>query len=361
MTLSVRLQHRFADFSLNVAFEAPPGITVLFGPSGSGKSTVINCIAGLLRPDAGRIHLDQVQLLDTSSRFNLPAHRRRIGYVFQDGRLFPHLTVRQNLLFGRWFAGRSSADFDKVVGILGIGPLLERRPTALSGGEKQRVAIGRALMSDPQLLLMDEPLASLDDARKTEILPFLEWIRDESRLPILYVTHSRAEVARLATTLVVLQHGTVKKTGPAADILSDPEFAFAGDIREAGSILPAQVTSHENDGLSLLQISGGHLLIPKVKEPVGTNLRIRILAREIAISLEAPVGLSALNVLPARVLKVLLGDDATAMVQLACGNDLLLAQLTHRSALALGLGPGKNVFAVLKSVVISHRDVGQLG
>jgi molybdate transport system ATP-binding protein len=198
MSLSVRLCHRFGGFDLDLAFDAPGGVTALFGRSGAGKTTVINAVAGLLRPDAGRIVAAGRVLLDTGAGVNLPAHRRRIGYVFQDARLFPHLTVRQNLLYGRWFGGRRDGPgLDRIVALLGIGGLLPRRPATLSGGEKARVAIGRAILSNPDLLALDEPLAALDEARRAEILPYLERLRDDLGLPMLYVSHALAEVARL--------------------------------------------------------------------------------------------------------------------------------------------------------------------
>ncbi|PKP67843.1 MAG: molybdenum ABC transporter ATP-binding protein, partial [Alphaproteobacteria bacterium HGW-Alphaproteobacteria-8] len=201
MTLQIALKHSFKGFELDIDFEAPPGVTVLFGPSGSGKTTVINAVAGLLRPDRGRITAQDWVLVDTEARQFLPPHRRRLGYIFQEGRLFPHLTVRRNLLYGRWFAPREARgeSLSRVVEMLGIGALLDRRPSALSGGEKQRVAIGRALLSGPKLILADEPLAALDEGRKAEILPYFERLRDEVTIPILYVSHSSAEVARLAT------------------------------------------------------------------------------------------------------------------------------------------------------------------
>lgn len=220
MTLSVALAHAFPGFRLDLAFEAPPGVTALFGPSGSGKTTVVNAVAGLLRPDRGRVVVDGTVLLDTARGIALPPHRRGAGYVFQEGRLLPHLTVRQNLLYGRWFAPRDrpGPELGEVVDLLGLGALLRRRPAALSGGERSRVALGRALMSKPRVLLLDEPLAALDDARKAEILPYLERLRDDTRLPILYVSHSRAEVARLAGTVVHMEAGRVVGIGPAASL-----------------------------------------------------------------------------------------------------------------------------------------------
>src|SRR6266545_2669134 len=205
--LKVAVEHHFGSFVLDAAFESAGGLTALFGRSGTGKTSLINAIAGLLRPERGRIVVDGEVLTDTERGVFVSARRRRIGYVFQEGRLFPHLTVRQNLLYGRWFSpkdGSPAGEVDQIVDLLGIGALLQRRPANLSGGEKQRVAIGRALLASPKLLLMDEPLASLDEARKAEILPYIERLRDETKIPIVYVSHSVAEVARLASTIVLL-------------------------------------------------------------------------------------------------------------------------------------------------------------
>ncbi|MBC2834028.1 molybdenum ABC transporter ATP-binding protein [Paragemmobacter straminiformis] len=363
MSLSVDLHHRFDGFTLSARFDVPQGVTVLFGKSGAGKSTVISAVAGLLRPDRGRILLDGVTLLDTDARIALPPHRRRIGYVFQDGRLFPHLTVRQNLLYGRWFAPSSAgpADrpaFDRIVDLLGIAPLLHRRPGLLSGGEKSRVAIGRAILSNPRLLLMDEPLAALDEARKAEILPYLERLRDELRLPILYVSHSLAEVARLATTVVLLDAGKVLATGPAAEVLADPSVAPLVGLRNAGAILTARLAAHEADGLSRLDSSAGPILLPRLSQPLGSVLRLRILAQDVMIATEAPKGISALNILPCRISAIHIGDGPGAIVQLAAGEDMLIARITRRSVQSLKLTQGAAVFAVLKAVSVAQENVG---
>jgi molybdate transport system ATP-binding protein len=359
MTLSVRLHHSFAGFTLDAAFDAPAGVTALFGRSGSGKTTVINAVAGLLRPDQGRIAQDDHVLLDTATRRNLPPHRRRLGYVFQDARLFPHLTVRQNLLYGRWFASiKDGPSLGSVVDLLGIAALLHRRPNALSGGEKQRVAIGRALLCNPRLLLMDEPLAALDEPRKAEILPYLERLRDQTATPILFVSHSVAEVARLATTLVVMDAGRVLRAGPAHEVLSDPDAAPLFGLREAGAYLTARIAAHENDGLTRLETSAGPLLLPRVDAAPGTRLRVRIHAQDIILSRGRPVGLSALNILPATVASLRIGDGPGALVQLRAGDDLLLARITRRSAQALNLATGTPVFAILKSVSVARDDVG---
>lgn len=233
MTVEVALRQRLGAFRLDLAFTSAARVTALFGPSGSGKTSVVNAVAGLSRPDVGFVRVDGATLVDTKAGVFVPPHRRRIGVVFQEARLFPHLTVRQNLLFGRWFAPREerAGDLAQVVEMLGIGPLLKRRPGALSGGETQRVAIGRALLASPRLLVMDEPLASLDDARKQEILPYLERLRDEARVPIVYVSHSRAEVARLAGEVVLLEDGRIVGQGTPGEVLAPPAAGGRGPGR----------------------------------------------------------------------------------------------------------------------------------
>jgi molybdate transport system ATP-binding protein len=362
MTLTISLQHRFDGFALDVEFHAPGGVTALFGRSGSGKTTVINAVAGLLAPQKGRVTVNDVVLFDSERSINLPPHRRRVGYVFQDARLFPHLTVHQNLRYGRWFAAnKSSVSFDHIVALLGIDPLLQRHPGALSGGEKQRVAIGRAILSNPSLLALDEPLAALDDARKAEILPYLEKMRDELNLPILYVSHSMAEVARLANTVIVLDAGRVIAAGPTAEILSDPTIAMGLGSREAGAVILAKVAAQDDDGLTRLDCAGGALWVPRVASPIGATLRIRILAQDVMLAATRPMDISALNVLPAIVRDVGPGDGPTALVRLNIGSDAILVSVTRRSANALALVPGKPVFAILKSVSIAQENIGARG
>lgn len=359
MTLSVDVTHRLGAFALDARFDAPAGVTALFGKSGSGKTTLINTIAGLLRPSRGRISVDGQMLLDTQRGIDVPVHHRRLGYVFQDARLFPHMTVRHNLTFGRWFApGPDGVSLAQVVDLLGIEPLLSRRPAALSGGEKQRVAIGRALLSNPRLLLMDEPLAALDDARKAEIMPYLERLRDQTAIPIIYVSHAMTEVARLATTLVLLDAGRVLSAGPVGGVLADPALAPALGLRDAGAVLIARVAGPEPDGLSRLDTAAGPLLLPRVNAPAGTAVRVRIAAQDVILSRARPEGLSALNILPATVTALRMGDGPGALVQLRVGDDLLLARITQRSAHALGLAVGTAVFAILKSVSVAPSDIG---
>lgn len=231
MSLVVDVRHTLGDFLLDAKFASDGRLIALFGRSGAGKTSLINVIAGLIKPRHGRIVIDGEILVDTATGVFVPKHRRRIGYVFQDGRLFPHLSVRQNLLFGQWFTPkkRRYERLDSVVDLLDIAPLLGRRPASLSGGEKQRVAIGRALLTSPRLLLMDEPLASLDEERKLEILSYIERLRDNARIPIVYVSHSIAEVEYLATTVVVMSHGRVKATGEASAMLRRVDLFANGD------------------------------------------------------------------------------------------------------------------------------------
>jgi molybdate transport system ATP-binding protein len=334
-------------------------VTVLFGRSGSGKTTIVDAVAGLLSPDAGRIEVDGRVLLDTEKGICLPPHRRRLGYIFQEGRLFPHLTVRQNLAYGAWFAPRGAPREDKrrVVEMLGLGALLDRRPGALSGGEKQRVAIGRALLAAPRLLLADEPLAALDEARKGEILPYFERLRDEVSVPILYVSHAASEVARLATTVVALEAGSVARQGAAADVLGDPGVTPMG-VREAGAILTGRVAAHHADGLTEIALPEGRLLLPQIAAKEGREVRVRIEAQDVMLALEAPARISALNVLPATVTELRPGVGPGMLVQLRAGGEVLLARVTRRSAEALGLAPGIACFAVVKSVAVAQADVG---
>jgi molybdate transport system ATP-binding protein len=357
MTLSVDIRHAFGDFTLDVSFEAPPGLTVLFGRSGSGKSTVINAVAGLLSPDTGRITVEGKTLFDRTQGIDLAPHRRGLGYVFQEGRLFPHMTVRQNLMFSRWFRKGARSDFHEVVEMLGIGALLDRRPVALSGGEKQRVAIGRALLGDPRIILADEPLAALDEPRKAEILPYFERLRDEVSVPILYVSHSATEVARLATTVVTLENGRVTGQGPATGILGDPMLTPLG-ARAAGAVLETKVARHHDDGLTELSAGGVALFVPRVAQQVGQPLRIRIAAQEVILSRTRPEGLSALNILPGQITTIRSGAGPGALVSVATPAGILLARITQRSARLLDLTEGASCYAIVKSVAIAPEDVG---
>jgi molybdate transport system ATP-binding protein len=298
-------------------------------------------------------------LTDTERAIFVPTHKRRIGYVFQEGRLFPHLNVQQNLLYGRWFASRQASgdrEFHRVAELLGIDALLGRRTANLSGGEKQRVAIGRALLAAPRLLIMDEPLASLDEARKGEILPYIERLRDEVRIPIVYVSHSIPEVARLATTLVVLSEGRVAAVGPTASVMSRLDLFPLTGRAEAGAILSTTVAGHDAAfGLTTLRANAGQLRVPHLDLPIGAGLRVRIRARDVMIALQPPEGLSALNILPGTVVELGPADGPIREVKLDCAGEALLARLTARSIETLALTPGRPVYAVIKSIAFDHH------
>jgi molybdate transport system ATP-binding protein len=358
--LEVALRHRFGrdGFALDLAFATPtPGVTALFGPSGCGKSTVLGAVAGLLRPRQGRVALDGTPLLDTARGIDVPPERRRCAVVFQDARLFPHLSVATNLRYGlrRAAPGATGPGLEEVVALLGIGHLLERRPGRLSGGERQRVALGRALLARPRLLLMDEPLASLDTARRAEVLPFLARLRDAARLPILYVTHALDEVDALADRLVLMEGGRAIAEGDPAALSVRTDLPLAAR-RDAGALLACVVLGHDPArGLTRLGFPGGDLLLPLRDAPIGTAVRVRVRARDVAVATTPIVGLSTQNILPARIAGI--GDAPTlheCFVRLAIGPTVLLARVTRDSVARLGLAPGASVHAVLKAVAFDR-------
>jgi molybdate transport system ATP-binding protein len=349
--------HRQGDFDLDVSFEAGRGVTALFGPSGSGKTSLVQMIAGLTRPDDARISFDGIMWNDTDRRIFVPPHRRRIGYVFQEGRLFPHLTARQNLLYGRFFAphGDIRISEEEVVGLLGIGRLLAQRPGTLSGGEKQRVAIGRALLSAPRLILMDEPLSALDRSRRQEILPYIERIRDEVKIPIIYVSHALDEVARLANRVVLLDEGKVRAEGTPQDVF--PELQSGEDGMAPQSILQARIVGHEpRFGLSTAEIGDDILTLQPIDLPDGTPVRIRVAATDVMIALGRHADLSALNQLPGTVAG-LEPDGHHVLITLDCHGQRLLARITLLSAERLGLRPGAEVYALFKAVTVDGASV----
>jgi len=359
--LEVTAHKVIGGFALAAEFSSNGRLTALFGRSGSGKTSVLNAIAGLLRPDHGRIALDGEALFDTSGGVDLPAHRRRIGYVFQEGRLLPHLNVSQNLLYGARFSrgAREGATLDDVANLLGLGALLDRRPHGLSGGEKQRVAIGRALLARPRLLLMDEPLASLDAPRKAEILYYVERLRDETGVPIVYVSHSLDEVVRLADTVVVMSEGRVLSAGSVHEAMGRIDLRPYLGRFEGGAVIEAQVAQQDlESGLARLDFAGGSLYAPEVDALIGERVRVRIRARDVSLSLSRPEGISILNILPGTV--VALGSDAGSSVdvQLDVGGTPLISRVTRKSVNTLGIAPGRRVFALVKSVSLDRRSVG---
>jgi molybdate transport system ATP-binding protein len=359
MSLSVRIQHDFGGFKLAARFAVDrPGITALFGPSGSGKTSIINAVAGLLRPRKGHIVIGGETVLDTQTGLFVPPRLRRIGYVFQDARLFPHMSVETNLRFGmrRAAVPPDESEFVRVAAMLGLQALLTRRPRNLSGGEKSRVALGRALLSAPRLLLLDEPLAALDAARKAEIFPYLEKLRDEARLPILYVSHSLDEVSRLADNVIAIRAGAVVAQGSVFDMLADLEQSAATGAPSFGAVIDTRVAEHRTqDGLSVLAFDGGQIVVPLLPRAIGQRLRVRIRAEDVMLALEEPRTISANNVLLTSVTAVQETGANQADIQLICGKARFVARITRASAARLDLKPGTPVFAITKSVIVDPQ------
>ncbi len=361
MRIEADIALKRGTFALDAKFESDAGVTVLFGRSGSGKTTLLNAIAGLVRPDRGRVSIGGEVFYDSKDGTWVPVQDRRIGYVFQEGRLLPHLSVRQNLGYGRFFtpAAERYVEFDRVVALLDLGDLLHRRPHRLSGGEKQRVAIGRALLSSPRVLLMDEPLASLDAARKSEILHYVERLRDEVRIPIVYVSHAIEEVTRLADTLVLVSDGKVTGVGGVQELASRLDLRTQIGRFEGGAVIDAKVVGQDlATGLARLGFDGGELLTPDLDALVGEPVRVRIRARDVSIALEAPRAISVLNVLPGVVAEIGQDGASSADVRIAMGATSIIARVTRHSVQALRLAPGVPVFALVKAVSLDRHSVG---
>ncbi len=349
--LDVAIEKTMGAFTLSARFTGAAGVTALFGRSGAGKSTLVNAIAGLVRPDSGAIRLDDALLFDAGARIDVPVRKRGIGYVFQEGRLFPHYSVRGNLMYGRRRTPPRQrwGSFDHIVALLGIGDLLDRRPAGLSGGEKQRVAIGRALLQSPRLLLMDEPLASLDPARKEEILPYIERLRDEMRLPIVYVSHSVDEVTRLADTLVLLAEGRTIASGTVNEVFGRLDLRPHTGRFEASMVLTAEVVAHDHlSGTTLLDHPAGRMWIPTIDRPPGSQVRLRVRAREVALAVGDPGLLSIRNRLEATVTDIAAGPEAAIEVQLDAGGQMLVARITRDAMKALDIAVGHQVESLIK-------------
>ena len=357
LTIRVTLPRHDFDVAVDLALPAH-GISALFGPSGSGKTTLLRCVAGLEPQARGLIRVGDEVWQDDAARVRLPTWRRPLGYVFQEASLFAHLDVRGNLEFGlkRGAVAGGREALAAAVELLGIGALLPRRPDQLSGGERQRVAIARALATQPRLLLLDEPLAAIDQARRQEILPWLERLRDQLRVPMLYVTHAFDEVARLADHLVVLERGRVTASGALNQVLATIEApVVAGD--DAGTVVAARIDERDPKWhlarATFAGGAGGALWVRDAGHALGTPLRLRVLARDVSLQLDAPARTSVQNQLRGTV-EALAPDahPAQVMVRLRCGDALLLARVTRRAAHSLALAPGMPVWVLVKSVAV---------
>jgi molybdate transport system ATP-binding protein len=359
--LDVDIAVRRGAFRLEAAFASDAPIVALFGRSGAGKSTIVEAIAGLARPQSGRIVIDGRTLFDSSRGIDLTPEARRVGVVFQDALLFPHLSVRANLAYGERLTPSAErfVDRERVMALLGLAPLLERRPATLSGGEKQRVALGRTLLASPRLLLLDEPLAALDAPRKAEIMGYIELLRDELRLPMVYVSHAIEEVTRLADRLVLVSDGRTVAEGDVAEVLSRADLKPHTGRFEAGAVIDARVARHdERYGLTRLAFDGGELVVANLDALPGEPVRARIRSRDVALALERPRAASFQNVLEATVESVGGEFGAIVDVELRVGRTPLVARLTRESVERLAIAPGAKVFALVKAIAIDRRSVG---
>jgi molybdate transport system ATP-binding protein len=354
VTLAVSVDLKRGDFRLQAdcAFPAD-GTSALFGRSGSGKTTLLRCIAGLERVPGARLHF-QGETWQDAGRF-VPAHRRRLAYVFQESSLFPHLDVRRNLEYGlrRVPPAQRRLTFDDAVALMGLADLIDHRSEQLSGGQRRRAAIARALLSSPRLLLMDEPLSSLDLESRAELLPHLERLRDELSMPILYVSHEIGEVMRLADHLTLLESGRVRAQGALHELLARPDLPLA-HLEEAGSVFEGVITGHDEQyHLSQVDIHGGRVALARRPVPIGQRVRVRIDARDVSLALKPPESSSITNILPGPVVDVSPDrDPAQCLVRIAIGERWLLARVTRRSVDRLAIRPGSRVYAQIKSVAL---------
>jgi molybdate transport system ATP-binding protein len=353
-TVQVHYRLRRGDFSLDVDLDLPlRGITGIYGASGAGKTSLLRCIAGLERPLSGQLVVDGDVWDSSATNTWRDVHARDIGYVFQEPSLFAHLDVRRNIEYGmRRRGNRSAAEIDKIVGMLGLGQQLNRMPDELSGGEAQRVAIARALSCSPRFVLMDEPLASLDQARKEEILPFLDRLHAEAEIPIIYVSHNIDEICRLCDHLVVMEGGVIAASGDLQSVLVAAGAAvLSGD--QAGAVIYGTVQDYDkNDDLTCLQFAGGQLWVPGEAGKRGAELRLRIRASDVSLCRVKPEQSTILNILPARVESVRSDNGAAALVEVALGDASILSRVTRRSVRELNLQQGDTVFAQIKSVAV---------
>jgi len=353
MSIEAQLRVERGDFSLDVDLSLPEaGITAVFGPSGCGKTTLLRAMAGLERDARGHLWIGH-ECWQDDDRF-LPTHKRRLGYVFQEPSLFPHLTVARNLSYGlrRLRDGNQPIALDPAVELLGIGHLLGRRPHQLSGGEQQRVAIARALVADPAILLLDEPLAAVDQDRKQEILPYLERLHRELSMPVIYVSHARDEVARLADHMVLLEAGRVRAVGEAADVFSRLDLPLAHGP-DTETVIEGTVAGHDAEfGLTWLDTAAGRFVAVRQDLPEGSPARLQVLARDVSLALGQPTDTSILNSFPATVDTIVDESSAQTTVRLRVGTVPMLARITRKSAVDLGLKPGSTVYAQIKSVAL---------
>jgi molybdate transport system ATP-binding protein len=360
-TLSLEINSQIGSLLLHLQTRIPlQGVTAIFGPSGSGKSTLLRMIAGFARPDNGLIQLDKSIWTDTKNNLHLAPHMRACGYIFQDGRLFSHLSVAENLAFARdrACADRPGPEEDALIASLGLAALLPRRPETLSGGEIQRVSLARTLLGNPHIVLLDEPLSALDADSKAEILPYLTETLRSCDIPAIYVSHSVDEVAYLSDNTLLLNDGRLQAFGPTANILQSLNLEGIADARDAGAMIIAQITGHDARlCLTHVALADQTLTLPLIPDlQVGERIRLRIRARDVAVSTQRPEGLSIRNILPVRLDAIEQDfETSSAELLLSLGDTRLRARLTRAAVEALTLQPGQDVFALIKSVSFDSR------
>jgi molybdate transport system ATP-binding protein len=359
LTLSAKLQR--GAFTLNAHFDLPtPGVVGLFGRSGCGKTTLINVIAGLLKAESARIVLNDQVLVDSERGIDIPPERRRIGYVFQEARLFPHLSVAANLRYAESRAAPPHfVSAAEIAALLDLGALMERRTHQLSGGERQRVAIGRALLSQPNLLLLDEPLASLDASRREEVLPYLEKLRDKLSVPMVYVSHNFDEVLRLATHLVLMEDGTTLAQGNIGDMSLHPGVRAIIGPEAVGAVVEGTVLgSDSSSSLTRVQVGRGELRVPVDKPIIGAKLRVQLLARDLIVATEAPHRLSVRNILAGTVTSVTRDEGDSDLISIDIGGTSIISRVTTMATRELNLAPGSRVWALVKAVSLRAHAFG---
>ena len=356
--LALTVKFKRGNFSLLVEENIPlENVTVLFGESGSGKTTLLRIIAGLEKKAWGKVALGKTYWQNDETKTFLPPHKRSIGYVFQDNRLFNHLNVEGNLRFGHDRSdAKNGVQFNDVVDALDLSNLLLRTPHSLSGGEKQLVSIGRALLSDPELLLMDEPLSALDAKRKAEVIPYIEQLPSNFSIPVLYVTHNLEEVTRLAPNMLLISEGKIAGKGKVEKLLERIDLWSVTERLAAGSVLNAEVKTHLSDwGMTILTVAGHELRIPAISTPLGTFVRLRVQAKDVALATQKPVGLSIRNILSAQILSIDIEEDIFAEVLLDIGGANLRARVTREAVDDLKLATGQKIYALIKSAALEEQ------
>lgn len=357
MTLDVELRAE-APIPLDVAFRVEPGeLLALVGHSGSGKTTILRTIAGLWRPEHGKVRVAGGVWMDSGAGVNLAPHQRRVGVVFQNYALFPHMTAARNVMAAMDRPDRAEAG--RLLDLLHLDGLAGRKPAQLSGGQQQRVAVARALARRPQVLLLDEPFSAVDRATRERLHSEIMALRAHLQMPVVLVTHDMNEAQLLADRMVVIDQGCVVRQGTTAAVMADPAALRAMGIREVAALLPAQVSGAEEDGLTRLETATGPIFLPGIDSPPGTRLRVRIMAHEVILSSARPTGLSAQNILPGLVKRVQPGDGPGVMVHIAIGEDEIVARITRRALADLGLAPGDTVHAVLKAMSVARDHIAR--